>query len=72
MRGKMVVIICVFVLVTDALCRINDSRVIIQWQKDSRVIIHKSGGFVIDENGNREGHCDERGRNNANESGFHS
>jgi hypothetical protein len=47
----------------------NDSRVIIQ--KDSRVIIQKSGRFVIDENGNREGHCDERGSNNANESEFH-
>jgi len=48
---------------------LNDGRVIIQ--KHGRAVIHNSGGFVIDENGNREGHSDEHGRNNANESEFH-
>jgi hypothetical protein len=40
-------------------------------EKVGRVVIQQSGGFIIDENGNREGHCDEGARNNANDVEIH-
>ncbi len=53
----------------------KDSRVVIQksgeFVIDENVVIQKSGGFVIDENGNRKSHCDERGRDDAKDSEFH-